>query len=107
MFGAAEEGYASDPGPRSLGFSNPGAYTWLANLYLDGPGLGRWARATARRGPGAIGPGLWGFPGIPLLGSSVNRGNLPLSLGASSLGPLDKARPSDGPPDRVKLAARR
>ena len=58
MFGAAEEGYASDPGPRSLGFSNPGAYTWLANLYLDGPGLGRWARATARRGPGAIGPGL-------------------------------------------------
>ena len=26
MFEAAEGGYAGGPGPRSLGFSNPGAY---------------------------------------------------------------------------------
>jgi hypothetical protein len=26
MFEAAEEGYAGDPGPRSLRFSNPGVY---------------------------------------------------------------------------------
>jgi hypothetical protein len=30
---------------------------------------------TARRGPGAIGPGLGGFPRRHLLGISVNRGN--------------------------------
>ena len=52
MFEAADEGYAGDPGPRSLGSSNPGAYGLLTNLYLDGPGLDRWASVTDRGGPG-------------------------------------------------------
>jgi hypothetical protein len=57
MFGAAGDGYVVGPGPRSLGLSNPRAYGWLTKLYLDGPGLRRWASVTAWRGPGAIGPG--------------------------------------------------
>src|SRR5918997_4129163 len=32
-----------------------------------------YGRGVASHGPGAIGPGLCGFPGITLLGSSVNR----------------------------------
>jgi hypothetical protein len=47
--------------------------------------LGRSVNAASRRfytggygpvGPGPIGLGLGGFPGTPLLGSSVNNGNL-------------------------------
>ena len=52
MFEAVEEGYAGDPGPRSLGFSNPRAYGWLTKLYLDGPGLGSRARLRLREALG-------------------------------------------------------
>src|SRR5919112_5148762 len=45
-----------------------------------------YGRGVTSHGPGAIGPGLCGLPGIILLGSSVNRGIYsPLALSASSL----------------------
>ena len=40
MFEAVEDGYAGVPGPRSLGFSNPGAYGYSQTSIWTGRG---WA----------------------------------------------------------------
>jgi hypothetical protein len=58
MFEAVEEGYAGETPARVHS-----GFLIRVHLYLDGPGLSRWA-ALRIGGPGAIGPGLCGIPRI-------------------------------------------
>jgi len=69
MFEAVEDGYAGVPGPRSLGFSNPGAYGYSQTSIWTGRGWASFREsylAEAR------------LLRSTLLGSFVNRGYVKL-----------------------------